>query len=235
MEKAKIADGIYIVDLALYLEREDALVFADFHLGYEESLTSRGIFVPRFQYKDTSDRVGKILEFFGKVKKIIITGDLKHEFGRITKQEWTDVIDLLDFMSAYADEVILIKGNHDVVTKAVLDKTDAKMVDKVVLGEIGIVHGDKEVELGTKMIIMGHEHPAVSLSDGVHTERFKCFIKGRSKGKEIIVLPSFNLLSEGADILQERRLSPYLDDLSNFEVWTVEEKVRYFGKVRDLR
>jgi len=234
MEKVKIAEGIYIVDLALYLSKDNALIFADFHLGYEESLTSKGVLIPRHQFKDTSRRVGKILEHFGKVDKIVITGDIKHEFGRITRQEWSDVIDLLDFMSAYAKEVILVKGNHDVVTKAVLDKTDAKMVDMIELGDIAILHGDKVLETKAKTLIIGHEHPAVTLSDGVTTEKFKCFIKGKYKRKGLIVLPSFNLITEGADILQSRKLSPYLDDVDNFEVWIVEDKIRYFGKVKNL-
>jgi len=49
-------------------------------------------------------------------------------------------------------------------------------------------------------------------------------------------MPSFNLVSEGTDILKEKLLSPFLhQNINNFDVYVVEDKVYNFGKVRDLR
>jgi len=86
-----------------------------------------------------------------------------------------------------------------------------------------------------KTIIIGHEHPAVSLKEGSRTETFKCFLKGKFKGKELIVQPSFNLVTEGTDILKESLLSPFLkQNLKNFNVYIVADKVYDFGKVSSL-
>jgi metallophosphoesterase superfamily enzyme len=49
-------------------------------------------------------------------------------------------------------------------------------------------------------------------------------------------MPSFNMLSEGTDILAGELLGPFLhQDLDDFEVYVVEDKVYRFGKVKDLR
>jgi len=44
------------------------------------------------------------------------------------------------------------------------------------------------------------------------------------------------MMSAGSDITKESHLSPYLkNNLDDFEVFIVEDKPRYFGKVKDIR
>ena len=121
-----------------------------------------------------------------------------------------------------------------------------------------IIHGynlfGKEGLDGIKTIIIGHEHPAVSIHEGVRTELFKCFLKGKFRGRILIVQPSFNLVTEGTDVLKEGLLSPFLQqELSDFECFIAAENdhfktksftsqnlkksssnTLYFGKIRDL-
>ena len=78
----EIIKGIEICDLSLYLKGYKTLIIADLHLGYEESLNKKGVLVPRIQFKDTYERLNKILTS-KKIETMIITGDLKHEFGVI--------------------------------------------------------------------------------------------------------------------------------------------------------
>ena len=86
-----------------------------------------------------------------------------------------------------------------------------------------------------KTIIIGHEHPAIVLKEGPRKEKYKCFIKGKFKRKNLIVMPSFNLVTEGTDVLLETRLSPFLQrDISSFECWIVADKVYYFGKLKGI-
>ena len=48
-------------------------------------------------------------------------------------------------------------------------------------------------------------------------------------------MPSFNLMTEGTDILNETILSPYLkQNLNNFKVYIVGDKVYNFGRIKDL-
>jgi hypothetical protein len=58
-------------------------------------------------------------------------------------------------------------------------------------------------------------------------------LKGTWKKKELIVMPSFNPLVEGTDIVKEQLLSPFLDKIDDFEVWiSRQEEVLNFGKVK---
>jgi len=135
---------------------------------------------------------------------------------------------------------VLIKGNHDKILGPIAKKRNVKDVDYFVISEVLVVHGDKINEKivtnKIKKIIIGHEHPAISVGDGTRVEKYKCFLKGKFKGKELIVQPSFNLVTEGSDILKEKVLSPFLkQDLSNFEVFVVSDKVYEFGKIKDIK
>jgi len=84
-----------------------------------------------------------------------------------------------------------------------------------------------------RTIIIAHEHPAVSLKEDMRIEKFKCFLKGKWKRKNLIVQPSFLQVTEGTDILKEKLLSPFLTNINNFEIFVIEDKVYRFGKVKN--
>ena len=128
--------------------------------------------------------------------------------------------------------------------------------------EFYFCHGDKIPSTDSfkkaKTVIIGHEHPAISFKENLRTEKFKCFMFGKFKPKKklslkklfkghsnlintntknLIVLPSFNLVTEGTDVLKENLLSPFLNQsLDNFEVYVVPDSKRilYFKKVKDI-
>ncbi|MBS3113067.1 metallophosphoesterase [Candidatus Woesearchaeota archaeon] len=230
----EIMKGIKIVDLGLKIGK--ILIFADFHIGYEEALNKQGIFMPMFQFGDTIKRIIPILE---KVKPeiIIINGDLKHEFGIISDTEWKQTLKLLELFQNHSKNVVLIKGNHDKILEPIAKKKGLEITDHYIVKDCYICHGDaipKKVE--QKTIIIGHEHPAITLRTEIRAERFKCFLLGRYKQKNLIVQPSFNLVTEGTDVLRERLLSPFLkQDLDNFMAFIVGDKVFDFGKLKKLR
>ncbi len=230
--------NIEVIDKAIYLKEHDVLVLSDFHLGFEESLNKKGVFVPRFQLKDIFQSLKNIFE---KVypKIIVVNGDLKHEFGRISEQEWRDVLKLIDFLKKHCEELVVIKGNHDTILKPIAEKRLITLVPEFRTADIIIVHGDKlqEFDKSIKTIIIGHEHPAVGLRESGRVEKFKCFLVGKYKKQALIVQPSFNPLLEGTDILKERVLSPFLTDISNFNVFVVNEKTKEilkFGKTKGM-
>jgi len=106
------------------------------------------------------------------------------------------------------------------------------------MDDILILHGHKVIleALGSKVIIIGHEHPAVSLKDGIKIEKYKCYLKGKYGKSNIIVMPSLNLLNEGSDVLRGEVLSPFLrKNLGDFEVYIVEDRVYKFGKIKNLK
>lgn len=234
----QITNGIDAIDLALFLKKEKVLVVSDFHIGFEESLNKQGVFVPRFQLKDILLRLEKIFEIT-KPDTVVINGDLKHEFGRISEQEWRDVLRVIDFVGKNCKETILIKGNHDTILGPIAQKRNVKILEEFGAGSVMIIHGDKvkEMNKSIKTIIIGHEHPAISLREKGRVEKFKCFLKGKFAGKNLLVQPSFNLVVEGTDVLKEQLLSPFLKNISDFEVFVVNDKskeILEFGKVKNL-
>ncbi len=112
----RVGYGIQILDLGLYLEKYRTLVIADLHIGYEEALNKQGILLPRFQFRETVARLKRILDS-AKPKRVIINGDLKHEFGGISAQEWRETLKVLDLILTCTDDVVLVKGNHDMIKK----------------------------------------------------------------------------------------------------------------------
>lgn len=231
--------GIEIVDLSIYFKNKNILIISDTHVGYEEALNKDGILIPRFHFKELIQRLDKIFSRLRnkKLDKIIINGDVKHEFGNISEQEWRNTLLLLDHIKKHCNEIILIKGNHDKILGPIAEKRNIKIVNNLMIGDILITHGDVIIkpDKNIKTIIIGHEHPAISLKDNSRVETFKCFLKGKYKDKTLIVQPSFNLVTEGSDILKDKALSPYLHhDLSQFEAYIVSDKVYRFGKLKNL-
>jgi len=232
----EIAKGIEIIDLGLYIKKHKLLVFADFHIGYEEALNKQGILIPRFQFRDIIQRLGKILARV-KPDTIVVNGDLKHEFGKISEQEWRETLKLIELLAKNCKRLLLTKGNHDKILGPIAKKRNIDIVDFYEAGGILVIHGDKIPKNISKykMIIIGHEHPAVSIQEGGRAEKFKCFLAGKYKRKTLIAQPSFNLVTEGTDVLRDDLLSPFLhQDLKNFDVYVVADKIYRFGKLRNL-
>ena len=115
----------------------------------------------------------------------------------------------------------------------------------LISGHAGSIHMSALREIGeelideiknSKLIIMGHEHPAIGLKEKAKYEVFKCFLVGKFRNNTLIVLPSFNNLTIGTDVLRQKLLSPFLqDNLRNFSAFIVEDnKVLDFGKLKNL-
>lgn len=231
-----ILPNIQIIDLALFLKKEKTLVLGDIHIGYEEALNKQGILIPRIYFKEiikTMESITKGLNY----RKVIIVGDLKHEFGKISETEWRNTLKFLDFFKD--KQIILIKGNHDTILGPIAQKRNLKVVDYHLEGNCLFVHGHKIINPKEKYhtIILGHEHPAIGLETELRVERFKCFLKGTYKRKNLIVLPSLNPINEGTDILQQQILSPYLKqaNLDQCDVYIPGDQTYYFGKIKNLR
>lgn len=238
----RLLPGIGIVDLALFFDA--TLVIADVHIGYEEALNKQGVLVPRLQFGEMIDRSEKIFKSLKneKIKTIVVNGDLKHEFGAISEQEWRNTLKFIDLLAKHCDKLVLIKGNHDNILGPIARKRNVIIQEFFLVKpkKILVIHGnkipDKNIMKEASTVIIGHEHPAVSLKEGPRIEQFKCFLRGKYKGKNLIVQPSFNTLVEGTDILRDEILSPFLQqNLDNFDVFVVEDKIYGFGKLKGLR
>lgn len=247
------------IDKSLFFPDEKILVIGDLHIGYEEALNKAGVMIPRTQFRRMMDdlqsiflEISKLKNFddhqepheknvpeTGKLKEIIILGDLKHEFGTISKQEWDETLMVLDFLSKNSEKIILVKGNHDTILGPIADRRGIEVLDFYVYEDFLFIHGNKEIEeienakIGT--IVLGHRHPAVVISDDYKKEKYKTFLVGEFKGKRFIILPSFFPFIEGSDVIgDEEYLFIPRKDLEKAEAYVVGDKVYRFGKVKDI-
>jgi uncharacterized protein len=244
-----IQKNIEIIDVCLFLTKSKTLIIPDVHIGYEEALNKQGILIPRTQFKEIMKKIEyvikKTLGKHNEIKKIVIIGDLKHEFGKISETEWRQTLKFLDYLNKYCKNIILLKGNHDKILGPIANKRNLQVISSYEIENMMLIHGHKlpiVFPSKIKTIIIGHEHSAVSLKEGPRVEKFKCFLKGKFKPKDdkrtfnLIVLPSFNPIIEGTDVLKEKLLSPFLkkSNIREFEAFIVGDKIYDFGKIKNL-
>lgn len=230
--------NIKLLNKAIFIEDKKILVLSDIHIGYEESLNKQGILIPRTQFQDTICELQEILNQLPDINKIIILGDLKHEFGEISVQEWRETLRFLELLEQKTKNIVLIKGNHDTILGPIARKKNMELKDFHQDGEYFFAHGDKFFdelfEKEVTRIFLGHIHPAIILHEGAKTEKYKCFLVGNYKNKTIIILPSFLPLIEGTDSFNKEEKIFGKIKVDNFKVYAVEEKVFELGKRKNL-
>ena len=230
MEKVEIVNSTY----GILLKEFKALVIADLHIGYEAALEKQGIMIPKSQYPKMKESIKRMIEI-SKPEMLIILGDVKHEFGEATRQEWKEVLDLLDFLQSKSLDVIVVRGNHDNFLIPILKKRGVEIMDPYLkLNDFLLFHGHKEIDLtifDVDTLITAHEHPAIVIKDDLGVKhKFKCFLRGEVYGKKLIVLPALSPLMSGVEVnvvTKDELLSPILKvcDLSKFTAFVVDEGV----------
>ncbi|MEM5814994.1 MAG: metallophosphoesterase [Candidatus Aenigmatarchaeota archaeon] len=245
----KIFENIYTINgfPALYFKELDLIAISDLQLGEEMYLAEeKGIFVPQIQLEKEKNLIRKICEKV-KASRILINGDLKHEFGEASKQEWREVIDFLDLVKRSFEEIIVVRGNHDNFLINILRKIGLEVFDPF-YEENGYLftHGHKLVKISKNVhtITIGHEEPSILIKSGFDRAKYKVIIFGKTRDKKkLICLPAFSFLSTGTDvnmIEQSDILSPILKnyiDLNELDVIALDEELGelYLGKIGDLK
>jgi len=225
---------------SIYIPEKKILVMTDLHIGYEETLKDKGVFLPKTQYKKIEEKIENILERVD-IKTIIILGDLKHEFGKISDQEWRETKKIINFLESKVKKIILLRGNHDTILGPIAGDKNLEVKDYYIKDGMAFLHGDKKrievLDKKIKKIFLGHMHPAITINKGVKKETYKCFLVGKYKDKEIVILPSFFPLVEGSNILVSNTNLDFKFDLKKFNVYIPvegENKILDFGKVKDM-
>lgn len=219
---------------------ERVLVIGDLHLGYGGALRASGVMVPVKIYERCVKDFNEVIEFTGKVDKIICLGDLKHEFGTILYEEWQEIENFLKILQSKCKELIIIEGNHDKILFPILRKLGVVASDYYLWKDFAFFHGDKDVEgiyeRGVKYWVLGHGHPAITLYDESKKENYKCFLVGPFRRNKIIVVPSFFPLIEGTDPRDFDLGFFWKFNFKNFNVKIVGDnlKVLDFGKLEEL-
>jgi uncharacterized protein len=245
MNPKKTKSHFKLIGKTIFFPKQGILAIGDLHLGYLEMLRNQGIMIEVDQLEETKNELKNILQNIkatSTLKKIILLGDIKHHFS-FQKPEFFEIWNFLKFLEKQVgkENLILIKGNHDTYTLKEYELKPFYIED-----EMAFTHGDKTYpelfKKEVKTIITSHIHPAVNLKDpnGIKRERFKCFLIGKYKRKEVIIVPSFFSISEGTEVQEYssgqkwQQLIPR-NKLSSFNTFIVgRNKIYDFGKFKDL-
>jgi putative SbcD/Mre11-related phosphoesterase len=185
---------------ALWLAAERVLAVADLHLGYAWAHRHGGQLLPLSAPEDTTERLLELQQDY-QPREIVLLGDIVHRAVPVPALE-SDLRELIGRLAARTS-VTLVRGNHDRFVDRLWSSQHGRefpgqLVSEVKAGPHLLLHGDAEPRgepLGR--IIMGHEHPAVELAEGVASRaKFPCFLAG----PRVIVLPAFSPWAAGTPI-----------------------------------
>lgn len=196
---------------SVYLEEESVLAVADLHFGYAWTHRQRGQLLPLSCPEDTSERLEVLLDEY-RPRTLAVLGDIVH--GTLPTSEMRKQFqEMLDRLQQRA-ELRLIAGNHD---RLLAREIQLPLVREHRVGPHILLHGDGHSEASSGALhgealssggrlIIGHEHPAISISDRVaHSAKVPCFLAGDC----LLVLPAFSTWAAGGNVHTGNTLSHF--------------------------
>ena len=169
----------------IYWQQEKALLVADVHLGKVGHFRKAGIAVPR-DMEQNDLAVLSDLVYEHKPEKLILLGDFFHSD---INADWDWFI---LWRSQFPKlEIILIKGNHDIIDDENYRRLNINLYDELHIGPFLMLHRPlTETGLQNKdgYVFCGHIHPGISLvGKGRQQITLPCFAFGARQA----ILPSF--------------------------------------------
>lgn len=168
--KARIREQTFYLlpEKVIFWKEQQALILSDLHIGKASHFRKAGVPISSHIHVNEFFVLDAIIAEYNP-SQVLFVGDLFHsEFN----QEW----DLFFTWShSYVDiEMILIKGNHDILSDNLYKNSRLKVVDNLVIGEIEFTH-ERKVN-SRHYNISGHVHPAVSMKGaGKQSLKLPCF------------------------------------------------------------
>ncbi len=223
----------------VFHKRSNALILADIHLGYEDHMASLGVFLPRLQLRMAIETVKESLKSLNQPVKLVIAGDLKHVFEKLTRQERIESIKFIETIEKFdlIKEIILVKGNHDTFITPLLKKLGVEIIDDHLElgGNLCVIHGHKETKCDLGTLVMGHEHAAILVDVGGARTKLPVLLEmPLADGRTAYILPPTGIYQTGNNISLNRSsyLSPIVKNKGIIEeaiVWIVD---RDYGTVK---
>lgn len=191
------ADLVFDVRRAAWFPEERVLAVADLHLGYAWAHRLSGQLMPIPPTNDTLARIAALQRDYSP-SEIVMVGDIVHRAMALSVLE-EEIRELIEALSA-ASQLTFLAGNHDRHLAKILQQWNLPMAlaESRLVGRNLLVHGDKAVAAPPgQRLVMGHEHPAISIGDGVTTShKCPCFLVSES----VVVLPAFSCWAAGTNM-----------------------------------
>jgi len=148
-------------------QKTRTMVIADLHIGWEISLSEKGIHVPT-QMPKLLKKLTNLISTY-KPEKLLILGDVKHTVATAEIGEWQDIPDFFNELKKEIQETLIIRGNHDGNLEPLLPENIKTLpATGIRIGEVGFFHGHRWPSpslLECRTLAMGHVHPVVAFRD----------------------------------------------------------------------
>ena len=178
-------DLLLLPQKAIYWQQEKALIAADVHLGKVGHFRKAGIAVPRDMEQDDLAVLSDLIAEH-RPEKVLFLGDLFHsdmnadwEWFKLWRQQFPQL------------QIILIKGNHDIIDEEHYRQLNIKIYPELLIGPFLMLHHpltEKQIELTKSYAFCGHIHPGINLvGKGRQALTLPCFAFGDKQA----ILPSF--------------------------------------------
>ncbi len=207
MELVEIVEGVEAIEGLPAVKVEGYVVIADLHLGYEEAMAREGVFLPRVQLRNALVVLRRLSRV--KARRLIVAGDIKHAFDKLLKSERAETRRFLEEALTVFSEVLVLRGNHDNYISGVVKETGADFIEEpyIKIGDIHVTHGHKDPGEYGRVIILGHEHPAIQVRVAGSRVKFPVFLKVPLEGgSTAIVLPATGTYQTGNIVGAQRSL-----------------------------
>lgn len=177
--------------LALYHRVERWLAVADVHFGYEVSQRAAGALFPMWGMEGVESRLRELVEEY-RPAWLIVAGDFVH--NRDARTEAAGLVRRLREALGGEGKLVLVAGNHDRRAFAAGELCEWHATERFCF-----YHGDgpppAEEVLAGRTAVIGHFHPARTLSDGAGLSlKLPAFVQTDERW----ILPAFSPWAAGA-------------------------------------
>ena len=164
---------------SLFWEEKSVLMISDVHLGKVSHFRKYGAAVPQKAIQANFELMDEVVELFDP-NNIYFLGDLFHSH---INSEWNL---FEEWTSKSKSKIILINGNHDIISPLKYEALGIKIQDELVENDFLLTHHPAERE--NYFNFCGHIHPAVKIrGSGKQSLRLPCFFKSPNQ----MILPAF--------------------------------------------
>jgi hypothetical protein len=192
------------------------LIAADLHIGITKDIYDSGVVLPRQSIK-LAEKINK-LKRITRAKKLVLLGDVKHKvlgFSLREKYEIERFFELLNFK-----DIVIVKGNHDGdIEKMLPNGKNISVRKSFVIDDYFLTHGHRKIRTKKKVIVIGHNQPHIKFRDEIGAVYIEPVwvrgkLKGKLKGKNLIIIPAFNDLCGATVVNRDRLLGPVAKHLN---------------------
>lgn len=176
---------LLLPEKAIFWKQEQALIAADVHLGKSGHFRKAGIAVPQGIAQEDLAVLSDLISQYNP-QKLIFLGDLFHS-EKNTDWDWFAL-----WREQFPNlEIILVKGNHDIIKDHHYHQLGIQTPHEYSLGPFLMLHhplNDAGLKQAAGYVLCGHIHPGVRLQGkGRQAVTLPCFTFGSRQA----ILPSF--------------------------------------------